>query len=138
MALFGKYLAYVVAKTMKAHIGTQLRITSTTPAKRRPVLVDAWAVGVSVAVEAVASLISVEGDKEKAERVAFLQDRMRKWFAEQSDLQDLADRVNGQIDAMSNRRARGYSIRACRQRDMWRRITSKRGLTFVTGTSTQQ
>ena len=103
--LFGKYLAYVVASNagtywnpVAYHLNNACEATAGS--------LDAWAVGVSVAVEAVASLISVEGDKEKTERVALLQDRMRKWFAEQSDLQDLAGRVNGQIDAMSNRRAR--------------------------------
>jgi hypothetical protein len=103
--LFGKYLAYVVASNagtywnpVAYHLNNACEATAG--------FLDAWAVGVSVAVEAMASLISVEGDKEKAERVALLQDRMRKWFAEQSDLQDLAGRVNGQIDAMSNRRVR--------------------------------
>jgi hypothetical protein len=103
--LFGKYLAYMIASTegtywnpVAYHLNNACEATAGS--------LDAWAVGVSVAVEAVASLISVEGDKEKAERAALLQDRMRKWFAEQSDLQDLADRVRGQIDAMSNKRAR--------------------------------
>src|SRR5580700_5673945 len=83
--LFGKYLAYMVASTkgtywnpVAYHLNNACEATAGS--------LDAWAVGVSVAVEAVASLISTEGDKKKAERVALLQDRMRKWFADQSDL----------------------------------------------------
>jgi hypothetical protein len=104
-SLFGKYLTYVVASAegtywhpVAYHLNNACEATAGSW--------DAWAVGVSVAVEAVASLIGIEGDREKVERVALLQDRMRKWFAEQADLQDLADRVRGQIDAMSNKRAR--------------------------------
>jgi hypothetical protein len=100
--LFAKYLAYMVASTgtywnpVAYHLNNACEATAGA--------LDAWAVGVSVAVEAVASLISIEGDKEKGAQVRLLQDQMRKWFAEQSDLQDLARRVNGQIDAMSNKR----------------------------------
>jgi hypothetical protein len=101
--LFGKYLEYMVASTegtywnpVAYHLNNACEATAGS--------LDAWAVGVSVAVEAVASLISVEGDKEKAKRIALLQDRMREWFAEQSDLQDLAERVGGQINAMGNKR----------------------------------
>jgi hypothetical protein len=89
--LFGKYLEYVVATTegtfwnpVAYHLNNACEATAGS--------LDAWAIGVSVAVEAVASLISVADDKEKVER-------------EQSDLQDLYDRVTGQINAMSNRRA---------------------------------
>jgi hypothetical protein len=65
---------------------------------------DAWAVGVSVAVEAVASLI--ERGKEKDERVAQLQKRLRTWlWLAQSAIEgDLAKRFNGLIDRMSEKR----------------------------------
>jgi len=103
--LFGKYLAYMLSSTrgtywnpVAYHLNNACEATAGS--------LDAWALGVSVAVEAVASLISVKGDEEKAKREGLLQDRMRKWFAEQSDLQDLAHRVKGQIDAMSKKRAR--------------------------------
>jgi hypothetical protein len=101
--LFAKYLAYVVAKTEGTHwnpVAYHLYNACEATANS----VDAWAVGVSVAVEAVAGLISVEGDKEKAKRVADFQDLMCKWLAEQSSFSDLLDRVRGLIGAMSNRR----------------------------------
>ena len=101
--LFAKYLAYVVTKTEGTHwnpVAYHLYNACEATANS----VDAWAVGVSVAVEAVASLVSVEGDKESAKQVVRLQDRLREWFEEQSDLHDLADRVRGHIDALSNRR----------------------------------
>ena len=101
--LFKKYLAYVVENTENTywnpvayHLNSACEATAGS--------LDAWAVGVSVAVEAVASLITVEGDQEKAERLAVLQHRTREWLAKQSDLVDFSDRVNGQINAMSNKR----------------------------------
>jgi hypothetical protein len=100
--LFEKYLAYVVAHTDGSHwnaVAYHLNNACEATAGS----LDAWAVGVSVAVEALTSLITVEGDKEMTVRVGVFQDRMRQWFAEQSDLRDLAKRVNGQIDAMSNK-----------------------------------
>jgi hypothetical protein len=102
--LFGQYLAYMVASTrgtywnpVAYHLYNACEATASS--------LDARALSVSIAVEAVASLINVEGDKEKAERVALLQDRMRKWFADQSDLQDFAKRVSGLINAMGSKRA---------------------------------
>jgi hypothetical protein len=101
--LFGKYLAYMVASTndtywnpIAYHLNNACEATAGS--------LDAWAVGVSVAVEAVASLVSVESDDAKAERVGILQDRMRKWFAEQPDLQEFIDRIHGQIGALSSKR----------------------------------
>jgi hypothetical protein len=100
--LFGKYLAYVVARTDRTH-WNPMAYHLYNACEATGGSLDAWAVGVSVAVEAVASLI--EGDAEKDERIAQLQDRMRTWLAGQSDLQsDLANRVKGLIDALSEKR----------------------------------
>ena len=101
--LFEKYLVYMV-KSAKDTYWNPVAYHLNNACEATAGSLDAWAVGVSVAVEAVASLISAEGNMEEAERVAVLQGRMRKWFAEQSDLQDFADRVKGQIKAMSNKR----------------------------------
>jgi hypothetical protein len=101
--LFQKYLVYVVENTegtywnpLAYHLNSACEATGGS--------LDAWAVGISVAVEAVVSLIGVEGDEEKAGRLTILQDRMRRWFAEQSDFVDFSDRLNGLINAMSNKR----------------------------------
>jgi hypothetical protein len=101
--LFGKYLAYVIANTddtywnpVAYHLYNACEATAGS--------LDAWAVGVSVAVEAVASLI--ERGKEKDERVAQLQKRLRTWlWLAQSVIEgDLAKRFNGLIDRMSEKR----------------------------------
>jgi hypothetical protein len=101
--LFGRYLSYVVQTTKGTHwnpIAYHLynACESTTNS------VDAWAVGVSVAVEAVASLINVADGKQRNHLLALYQERARKWLEEQSDLVDISDRARGQIDSMSRRR----------------------------------
>lgn len=70
---------------------------------------DAWAVGVSVAVEAVASLVQLEKTKEEenneADQIVDLQQRTRQWLATQSDLrEDLTRRVAGLVDHMGKKR----------------------------------
>jgi hypothetical protein len=100
--LFGRYLSYVVQKTEGTHwnpVAYHLYNACEATASS----VDAWAGGVSIAVEAVASLINVEDDKQRGERLTLFQERARKWLAEQSDLADLADRVRGQINSMSKK-----------------------------------
>jgi hypothetical protein len=101
--LFERYLDYVVQKTDGTHwnpVAYHLHNACEATANS----VDAWAVGVSVAVEAVTGLISVRDDKEKAARLALYQERARKWLEDQKDLADIADRARGQINAMSNKR----------------------------------
>jgi hypothetical protein len=101
--LFGKYLTYVVQQTGGTHwnpVAYHLHNACEATANS----VDAWAVGVSVAVEAVAGLISVEDEKQKGERLALFQERARKWLAEQADLADIADRPREQINSMSKKR----------------------------------
>lgn len=101
--LFGRYLTYVIQKTEGTHwnpVAYHLYNACEATANS----VDAWAAGVSVAVEAVASLINVEDDKQRGERLTLFQKRASKWLAEQSDLADLADRVKGQIASMSKKR----------------------------------
>ena len=65
--------------------------------------VDARAVGVSVAVEAVASLISIEDDKRMLDRLTLFQERTRKCLEAQSDLADIAV-GSGQISSISGKR----------------------------------
>jgi hypothetical protein len=101
--LFGKYLAYVVKDTegtywnpVAYHLHNVCEATANS--------VDARAVAVSVAVEAVAGLISVGDDKAKADQVALFQERMRELLAKQTDFADLARRMKGLINAMGNKR----------------------------------
>ena len=100
--LFGVYLAYVTQKTQGTHwnpVAYHLYSACETTANS----VDAWAVGVSVAVEAVTGLIAIDGDK--AKELALYQDRVRAWLTEQTDLSpDIVKRAQGQINAMSSKR----------------------------------
>ncbi len=101
--LFGCYLAYVVAKTEGTHwnpVAYHLHNACEATANS----VDAWAVGVSVAAEAVASPIKLPSDDTKAERLALFQKRMRECLGAQTDFPDLVPRMEGSIAALSNKR----------------------------------
>ena len=101
--LFARYLVYVVAKTEGTHwnpVAYHLYNTCESSANS----VDAWAIGIAVAVEALASLIQLPDDEAKAQRVSLFQDRIRKWVDEQEDFADLIPRVKGLIDSMGNKR----------------------------------
>ena len=101
--LFACYLTYVVTKTEGTHwnpVAYHLHNACEATANS----VDAWAVGVSVAAEAVVGLIKLPSDDEKAKRLALFQERMRECLGTQTDFLDLAPRMEGSIAAMSNRR----------------------------------
>jgi len=100
--LFGAYLQYLVANTTDTywnHVAYHLNNACEATAGS----LDAWAVGVSVAVEAVASLINLAEDKEQAASVVGLQASMREWLEGQSGLGKLADRVAGLIGMIGNK-----------------------------------
>jgi hypothetical protein len=103
--LFGCYLAYVVAKTEGEHwnpVAYHLHNACEATANS----VDAWAVGVSVAAEAVASLIKMPGDDTEAKQIALFQKRMLECLATQTDFpDDLIRRMQGLIAVMSQKRA---------------------------------
>jgi hypothetical protein len=101
--LFACYLTYVVEKTEGTHwnpVAYHLYNACEATANS----IDAWAVGVSVATEAVAGLIELPSDDAKAERLALFQKRMRECLGTQTDFPDLAPRMEGSIAAMSNKR----------------------------------
>jgi hypothetical protein len=103
--LFACYLAYVVAKTEGTHwnpVAYHLYNACEATANS----LDAWAVGVSVAVEALASLIEIEDDPAKTERLGLFQKRMREFLAAQADFVDLARRVEISIGNMGRKRAK--------------------------------
>ena len=106
--LFGAYLAYVTQKTQGTHwnpVAYHLYNACETTANS----VDAWAVGISVAVEAVTSLIAAAGNSEQAEKatpddLTLYQERVLRWLDEQADLPDhIVRRAQGQIISMSNK-----------------------------------
>ena len=102
--LFGAYLSYVTQKTQGTHwnpVAFHLYNACESTANS----VDAWAVGISVAVEAVTDLITIARDGDNIRKLALYQDRVLAWLAEQKDLSpDIVKRAQGQIYAMSNKR----------------------------------
>lgn len=102
--LFGAYLTYVTRNTKGTHwnpVAYHLYNACEATANS----VDAWAVGISVAVEAVTGLIAIATAGDKAKELALYQDRVLAWLAEQKDLlPDIIKRAHGQINAMSNKR----------------------------------
>jgi hypothetical protein len=101
--LFGRYLAYVVAHTEGSH-WNPVAYHLYNACESSSDSVDAWAVGVSVAVEAVASLIHFPRDDAQAARLALFQDRMMRFVDAQTDLEDLAERMRGLVRSMGNKR----------------------------------
>ena len=99
--LFARYLAYVVNKTPAAnaeglwnpvayHLNNACESTSAS--------VDAWAVGVSVAVEAVASLVELTGDQEKEAQWSGFCERVLTWLDGQPCLpESVKNRARGLI-----------------------------------------
>ncbi len=102
--LFGAYLSYVTDKTQGTHwnpVAYHLYNACETTANS----VDAWAVGISVAVEAVTDLIAIVRNCDKGNEITLYQERVLTWLAEQKDLSaDIVNRAKGQIRALSNKR----------------------------------
>ena len=102
--LFREYLKFVTQSTNGLHwnpVAYHLHNACEATANS----VDAWAVGISVAVEAIAGLIEISSAADKAKEVAVYQCRALAWLAEQKDLSsEIAERAKGQINAMSNKR----------------------------------
>ena len=102
-SLFEKYLAYVSANTKDTHwnpVAYHLNNACEATANS----LDARAVGLSVAVEALVGLIGLAHVGEEAEQVKKLQERMLKWLEEQKDFEKFFPRAQGLIQAMGNRR----------------------------------
>jgi hypothetical protein len=101
--LFGNYLEYVAKHTKGTHWNpVAYHLYNACEATGNSL--DAWAVGVSVAVEAVASLAILRGERKKAAQIARIQTAMRKWLAEQSFPEDHVNRVAGFIIALGDKR----------------------------------
>ncbi|MGN4149527.1 hypothetical protein ACS0Y3_03875 [Burkholderia gladioli] len=66
--------------------------------------IDAWAIGVSVALEAVASLVSLKPDPEYEREIATFQRLMLNHISNFSEYQGLALRMEGLIKALSDTR----------------------------------
>lgn len=107
--LFSQYLTYVLEKTEGAHwnpVAYHLYNATESTANS----VDAWAIGVSVAVEALTSLIQVPAEEaspdrpDSPNRLGEFQARLREYVTEQTEFADFQNRIHGLINSMSNRR----------------------------------
>lgn len=101
--LFARYLAYVTEKTEASHWNpVAYHIYNACESSANSI--DAWAIGISVAVEAIASLIPIQTDTQQAQRITLFQQRMRECLNTQSDFEDLIPRMDGLIANMANKR----------------------------------
>lgn len=101
--LFASYLAYLVesgADTQWSPIAYHLYNARESTANS----IDARAIGVSVAVEAIASLAQISTDEEKAKKTVLFQKYMRECLAAQSGFEDFVPRMDGLITMLGNKR----------------------------------
>jgi len=101
--LFACFLAYVSAQTKNTHwnpIAYHLHNACEATANS----IDAWAMGCSVAVEAVAGAVQLDQDNEKAKRVTELKIRMLRYLEAQIDFEDMMPRMKGLIGTLGQER----------------------------------
>jgi hypothetical protein len=101
--LFAKYLSFVCSRTA----GTQwdpLAYHLYNAAEASGNSVDAWAVGYSVCLEALASFIVIEDDGKQKARITAFQARARAWLANEAEFTDLAGRLNSMTGNLSQER----------------------------------
>jgi hypothetical protein len=101
--LFERYLRYV-AKQTKGTYWNPVAYHLFNACESTANSVDAWAIGVSVAVEAVASLVVLRVTKKEAVKLSGVQAEMQRWLAEQSFSEGYARRIGGMICALGNKR----------------------------------
>ena len=102
--LFAKYLEYLVTANTDTywnkvayHVHNACEATANS--------IDAAAVGVSVAVEALAGLVS-QPDPANAEQIAEFKSRIQGWLNSQPDFHDLKRRMEGLINALGEERVK--------------------------------
>lgn len=101
--LFSAYLAYVFKNTQYTYwnpLAYHLHNARESSANS----VDAWAIGVSVALEAVASLVALKVDAEKEKDVTAFQQLMFDHIATLSGYESMVHRMKGLIKGLSNQR----------------------------------
>ena len=101
--LFSAYLAYVLKNTQDTYwnpLAYHLYNARESSANS----VDAWAIGVSVALEAVASLVALKADPDNEENVTAFQTLMFDHIATLSGYESVAQRMAGLIKGLSDTR----------------------------------
>jgi hypothetical protein len=102
--LFGVYLLYVIRKTKFANWNSctgYLHLAHEASANS----LDAWGMGLGVAVEGLASLIHIEQDKAEKERLKKLQDFIVKQVASRKRLKAFTARIRGLVAGLTSVRA---------------------------------
>lgn len=101
--LFVAYLSYVVASTGDTYWNpAAYHLYNACESSANSI--DAWAIGVSVAVEAVASLVTLEADTKGDDRITRLQQLMREYLETKSEFGDVAERMKGLIGMLGKKR----------------------------------
>lgn len=101
--LFVVYLGYVVNNTV-GHVWNPVAYHLYIAREASTSTIDSAAVGVSVALEAIASMVSVPADKKEAARLICLQKRLRDYMATLTEFSDFAERVKGLLGMLKNKR----------------------------------
>ncbi|WP_157003157.1 hypothetical protein [Ralstonia sp. A12] len=98
--LFSAYLAYVLKNTQDTYwnpLAYHLHNARESSANS----IDAWAIGVSVALEAVASLVALKADPDNEKKVAAFQQLMFDYIATLLGYEGVAQRMEGLIKGLS-------------------------------------
>lgn len=101
--LFSAYLAYVASKTVGTH-WNPVAYHQYNAVESSANSIDAWAIGISVAVEAVASLVSLEKPEGEAQKLSDFRKLVCEFVAGLPIYADLARRLPGLLGSMGNRR----------------------------------
>ncbi|MBR8034725.1 hypothetical protein [Burkholderia vietnamiensis] len=97
--LFGSYLEYIVKMnppTQWHPLGYHLYIAREASANS----IDSWAMGVSVALEAVASLVSIPDEQEEPSGTDAAVEKLKRYVAGEADLADIKERLDGLLSML--------------------------------------
>jgi len=101
--LFSAYLAYLIDKTENTY-WNPLAYHLYNAREASANSIDAWAIGISVALEAAPSLVAFKNDSKNTERITKFQTLMREHIATLSGYDREAKRMEGLIQILSKKR----------------------------------
>lgn len=99
--LFGDYLAYVLKTT--GYYWNPVAFHMWNARETAFASIDARAVGVAVAVEAVCSLVGTPGSSISAEQANELKDRVVTWLREQGEQGEVVNRISGMFERLAEK-----------------------------------
>ncbi|MGA3301786.1 MAG: hypothetical protein ABSC72_00680 [Methylovirgula sp.] len=108
--LFALYLEYVVRLSTETYwTPCTYHIHNACEASANSI--DAWAVGVCVAVEGIANLLPNSFDAEQKARLAALQQSLRRFLSDHKEFSEFSSRMNGLISMLSAERVKDKLLR---------------------------